>query len=465
MMKDLQFASIEELHAALHRGEISLVEIVAAHCQVILSLNPTLNALAVDASERARATAPDMEGARLHGPTTPPGPLLGATCVIKDSIDVEGLTRSDGSLNTPPTVSPRSTDLVQRLLAAGAICIGKGNMAEYGKSYFTENPRYGRTENPFRQGYSPGGSGGGDAVAVATGMATFGLGIDSGGSIRVPAAFCGIFGLYPAPGELPDRGATLPPSAVGLMLRSVGPLARSIQDLKAVYAVLADGVSKTSDRGVNRRAFAWYGEITGNRAHPEILAALEDVVGALKGLGYKGSRGAPACVERSLEPFIILAGQASLLLEDALAVQRGTPRDPAKEGPLVQILRQRIAQFLPPLSAERVLLMWHECTLLRRMAEELWEEFSFMVAPVAATLPPPYGAGPYQIEGQTLQSEQVFQFASSVNLLGLSAVAFPVKMSNTGLPIGLQLIGPPGSESRLMEIVKELGFVEALRPL
>jgi amidase len=472
---DISKLSGRALAALLRAGQVDPTEIAKFHLSRVDAHNASLNA--VRWIDRAQFLADAVTLREKIARGEPLGRVSGMVLTVKDSIHVKGMPRSDGSIQGllrqgGDLPSQLSAATVQRLQIEDGLVLGKANMAEMGRSYFTENPRFGRTVNPFNPERSPGGSGGGDAAAIAVGMAKGGVGADSGGSIRVPANFCGVFGLYPTPGVIPTLGMSGLNHTTRALLRNHGPLAAHLEDLELLFELMCSYVPSDPTsvpfplqvRAPGTKKFLWYSGMPGIEAHHEIRSSLLEVVRSLQLLGFHGEERVPSCVSGALEPFVIIAGQAALVIDDARATAEGVPNDPTKEGPLMQRLRDRIAQFLPPLTSEKLLMSWYELNRLRYEAASLFTEYDFILSPVTATLPPPHNAPSYDIDGQTVPSEQVFRFASAVNVLGVPAIAFPTVKSREGLPIGLQLIGPRFSDRMLCQVVRELGFVRALTP-
>lgn len=459
-----------ELAHRIRTKTLTSVELFSGHEANISRSNPSLNALRVfdQAGAKARAAKSDSE---IKAGTTR-GPLHGIFFCAKDSLDVAGMPGSHGSAHGAVACSPHNAVLVQRALDAGAICIGKTNMAEYGKSYYTENPAFGRTNNPFDLSRSPGGSSGGDSAALAAGFASFALAADSGGSVRVPANFCGLFGLYPTRGILTDGLSSSPPHAISALTRCNGILTKHLDDLEILLSALS-GFDPTDpysvpfppgaiDRRFSRGRFVYFSGMNGAECDPQIKEQLHAVVKQLQSLGYTAEERCPAEFSETFEIFIILAAQASLILEDSLERQAGTPRNAQSEGPIVQSLRTRVATELPPLTVERLLNCWAKVDFLRFRNQALWREFDFVLSPVAATIPPVHGTSTYPVGSQNLASQLVFQFASSVNVLGLPSIAFPTAMSKERLPLGLQIIGPRFSEYALIDTLRKIGCTRSL---
>src|SRR3989454_8409191 len=245
MSEELTTKSASELASLIRSREVSPVEVIDAHLRRIEKLNPSLNAivtLAEDAIDHARAA----DSALSKGETT--GPLHGVPLTVKDTIDTQGLRTTSGTRIRAHHVPERDAPVVARLKAAGAIILGKTNTPEMAVPYETDNPVFGRTNNPYDLKLTPGGSSGGEAAAIAACLSPAGVGSDLSGSIRVPAHFCGIAGLKPTIGLAPMDGHT--PEAIGALSLGacIGPMARSVRDVKLLFDVLTGEESRVSER-------------------------------------------------------------------------------------------------------------------------------------------------------------------------------------------------------------------------
>src|SRR5437762_2795759 len=230
-----------EIAELIRAKKLSPLEATEAALARIDTLNPTLNAFCLVAAEHARAAAREAEIAVTKG--EPLGPLHGVPVSIKDVVFTRGLTTTGGSRLFADHVPDEDAIAVGRLKAAGAIVLGKTNTSEFGHKAVTENPLFGVTRNPWRPALTPGGSSGGAAAAVASGMGALALGTDGGGSIRIPAAFCGVYGLKPSYGRVPHRGG-FPGFA---HVSHVGPITRTVRDAALMLDVIAGGAEAVLD--------------------------------------------------------------------------------------------------------------------------------------------------------------------------------------------------------------------------
>src|SRR5713226_6071792 len=231
--------SAREIAAQIRRKEVSPVEVARAHLDRIERLNPKLNAFVDCRPEAVLAQARDAEKAILRRDKDELGPLHGVPVSIKSAIDVAGHRCEAGTRLRAGYIAAEDAPLVARLRAAGAVILGVTNTPELLMAWETDNLLYGRTNNPWDLTRTAGGSSGGEAAAIAAGLSAGGVGSDGGGSIRVPAHFCGICGLKPTPGRIPALGHF--PTSVGpfAQLGVVGPMARSVADLRLLYEAMA----------------------------------------------------------------------------------------------------------------------------------------------------------------------------------------------------------------------------------
>ena len=239
------FSDATALREAIVRGETSAEDTLRAVLARIERCNGSVNALVALDAEAALARARALDTHLSEGGE--PGPLAGVPVTVKDMIDVAGFACTSGVRSRVDHRPVRSASVVQQLERAGAVIVGKTNLPELGDAVETDNLVFGRTNNPFDLDRTPGGSSGGEAVAVASGMSALGLGSDSGGSIRIPAHFCGLASIKPTYGRVPRTGLFPPAMGVGHERNQIGPLARSMRDVALALRVIAgpDGIDPT----------------------------------------------------------------------------------------------------------------------------------------------------------------------------------------------------------------------------
>src|SRR3954451_21815227 len=236
-MSDLTFLSATQMAQEIRLRRLSPVELVEAHLEKIARLNPRLNAFVQVNPERGRQDERLAQDAVLRGEAV--GQLRGVLISVKSSVDVAGMKVESGTRLRAGTVAAHDAPLVERLRRAGAVILGVTNTPELLMAWETDNALYGRTNSPWDLGRTPGGSSGGEAAAIASGMSAGGVGSDGGGSIRVPAHFCGICGLKPTPGRIPATGHFPPCGGPFALTGVVGPIARTVDDVSLLLSVMA----------------------------------------------------------------------------------------------------------------------------------------------------------------------------------------------------------------------------------
>jgi amidase len=453
---DLTRKSCVELAELIRARAISPVEVVEAHLRRIDQINPRLNAivtLAPDVLDQARAAEANlMNGGEV-------GPLHGVPLTVKDTIDTKGLRTTSGSRLRANDVPERDATAVARLKAAGAIILGKTNTPEMAISYETDNPIFGRTNNPHALDRTPGGSSGGEAAAIAACLSPAGLGSDLSGSIRVPAHFCGIVGLKPTIGRVPADGHI--PDANGLLSlgECIGPMARTVADLSLLFRVIADATQfETSNRAPAPDAavkalrglrIAWYSDDGVTPVTDETRAALLAAARALNDSGFDVNEERPPGVSEGARLWIELFSRAAT---DQLREFYKGREDEA--GPRVaELLRNsEIETDLDGkiIKAEKVAAAvlererWRE-DLLRRM-----KTTRLILAPVGSTPAFAHGTRRVTVKGQSISVWRAFSYAQTFNVFGLPSVVVPAGRTADGLPIGVQMIGRPYEEQTVL---------------
>src|SRR5947209_6048017 len=293
-MNDLTFLPAVQMAERIRHRKISPVELVEAHLRKIKKLNPVLNAFVQVDAEGSFRQARQAEAAVSRGAKL--GALHGVPISIKSSIEVAGFRCEAGTKLRQGTVASQDAPLVSRLRDVGAIILGTTNTPELLMAWETDNLLYGRTNNPWDLTRTPGGSSGGEAAAIASGMSAAGVGSDGGGSIRVPAHFSGICGLKPTPGRLPSTGHFPASGGPFAFLGVVGPMARTVGDLKVLFEVMQgpdDGdtcaapvpVTWPADHDVMQRKIGYFEDDGRTPVAPEIRRAVRMAADALAQAG------------------------------------------------------------------------------------------------------------------------------------------------------------------------------------
>ena len=434
---------------------ISPLEIIEAHLRQIERLNPSLNAIvtiAGDARDRSRvAEAAVISKTRI-------GVLHGLPVTVKDTIDVEGLRTTSGSRLRTNSCSGQDATVVARLRAAGAIILGKTNTPEMAIPYETDNPVFGRTNNPHDLNCTAGGSSGGEAAALAAHLSPAGIGSDLSGSIRVPAHFCGIAGLKPTTGRVPMHGH-LPEASGPLSLGAcIGPMARRVIDLAMLFSVMADDApidvsagefAQNARRQLGGLQVAYYLEDGIAPVTAETSSAIAAAAKVLAGAGLQVREDRPPAVSEGSRLWVELFSQAASEQlrefyrgreEEAgprvAAILRRQPEDNIFENRIKAA--ERLAQAVVERERRREeLLRWMKATPL-------------LLAPVGSVPAFEHGAERVNIEGQSISTFRAFSYCQTFNVFGLPAVSVPFARSSKGLPIGVQIVGRPCEEATVL---------------
>ena len=416
----------EEMVRLVGQGEITRRELVEAHLERITAHNGAINAIVETRGEAAlaEAAAADRDAAERTGLA-----LDGVPICIKDHFDVAGMKHTEGVHAMAHRVSTADEVAVARLRAAGAIIVGKCNQPDFQIRWNTVSDLYGATRNPRDLTRTVGGSSGGDAAAVASGMAALGLGADYGGSIRVPASFCGIYGLRPSAGRVPAV-ATLPPfdgpPTLDLMA-SIGPFARSVSDLWRAYEVLSGAdprdpatidmpLKKRSD-GTGRRVARMCHQ-TGARVTPKIEATLDWTADILSRAGYEiVDAGIPAA-ERAPEVWAELVGTE--LLHSAMPVWRDQMGESGR-----QHIDEMFGIYDLGRDVDRYIASFVERRAIVRETAAWMESHPLILAPVAGMPAPPLDFDHFLNRQQTQSLFDHMRNVMWVNLLSLPSMALP----------------------------------------
>ena len=292
---DLCFLGAAELGRRLRRRELSPVEVTRAHLERIAALDAGLNAFVRVAAERALEEARTAERELAAGAVR--GPLHGVPLALKDLFDTAGLATTAGSRILAGNVPARDAAAVARLRGAGLVLLGKTNLHEFAFGVTTDNPHHGPCRNPWDRGRSPGGSSGGSGAALAAGLCAASLGTDTGGSVRIPAAACGVVGLKPTLGRVSRRGVV----PLAWSLDTVGPMARTVEDVALLLAAVAgpdpedeacsvrpgEDYCRELEAGVSGLALGVPQEWFFDGVEPDIVAAVQAALAALEREGAR----------------------------------------------------------------------------------------------------------------------------------------------------------------------------------
>jgi amidase len=442
---------------------VSPVEAVEAYLRRIESENPRLNALVVlapDALERAR----EAEAAVARGEAR--GALHGVPLTVKDTIDVRGMTAACGSRVRAGFVPEDDAPAVARLRAAGAVVIGKTNCPEFALDYTSENPVYGRTNNPHDLARTPGGSSGGCAAAVAACMTAGSLGSDLAGSVRIPAHFCGVLALKPTAGRVPGGGQLPPSTGLHSLGSTLGPLARNVEDLRLFFRVLTGQTSAFKLEGETTHgtdvASADAGRLKGLRvafytdagavpSSVETRAAVSRAARALADAGADVFEATPPGVASATEMWLSLFEYATQRF-----IRRMYEGREDEAGRAARVILDRGARWGAP-ALEDVLKAWEERDRVRASLRVWMEDVPLFVAPVGAV--PAFRHeefGRLEFEGRSVSTFRAFSHAHAANVFDLPAVCVPASVTQTGLPVGVQIVGRPHEEALVLDAARVL---------
>jgi Asp-tRNA(Asn)/Glu-tRNA(Gln) amidotransferase A subunit family amidase len=458
-MNDLTFLPAVAMAEQIRQKKISPVELADAHLAKIERLNPRLNAFVHVDVERVRREACAAESAVMSGESL--GPLHGVPVSIKSCIELAGLRCEAGTRLRAGLVATQDAPLVARLRHAGAIVLGVTNAPEILMAWETDNLLYGRTNSPWDPERTPGGSSGGEAAAIASGMSAGGVGSDGGGSIRVPAHFSGICGLKPTPGRIPSTGHFPPSGGPFSLIGVVGPMARMVADLTALFEAMQgpdDGDACSAPVPLRRlntdelkKLRVGYFEDDGRTpVTAETRAAVRKAARALQDAGFQVEPFRPQGLEEARElwkKFFVVAG--GMLIRPMFT---GRKRDLSPT--LRQFLEWSAAE--PALTGQSLLDAWIGRDVLRRKFLVQMRKYPILLCPTAAIPAFRHGERRWQIDGKTVEYLDAWSYTEWFNLLGNPAAVVPVSHSVMRLPIGVQIVGRPWEEEQVLAVAAAL---------
>jgi amidase len=452
--------SAADLVRRITAGQATAAEAVEASLERIQRRDPGVNAFSVVLADDARVEAARLDARRAAGETT--GPLHGVPVAIKEEIDVAGcVTTFGGRGNTTPAAD--DGEVVRRLRQAGAVIVGKTRMPEFGQWPFTESVDGGITRNPWDRTRTPGGSSGGSAAAVALGMVPVAIGGDGGGSIRIPAACCGLFGLKPTRG----RVTTHPMPHLWWALGTTGPLTRTVLDSALVYDVIRGNVtgdmftapepptSFIAAAGTEPRALriGWSVKpvVRGVRPAREHVAAVEETAGLLEGLGHDVREVDPDYPGTTVLAFIpqFLGGVHA----EADAVEHPERLEPRTR--LVYELGRPVSRSV----LDRAMAAGER---IAQRANRVFDDVDVLLTPTIPGRPGPVGvlAGTRPVR-VAAASTRMIAWTSLWNVTGHPAASVPAGLAVDGLPLAVQLVGRIGDETTLLGLSAQ---IERARP-
>ena len=457
---DLFFTPAWRLVQQVRRIQRSPVEVVRAFLERIDTLNPRLHAFLTVDGERALAEARRCEAQAMAGGDLPP--LLGVPVAIKDLVYTNGLRTTGGSRAYAGHVPESDAIVVERLRLAGALVLGKTNTSEFGMSATTENLLGEDCRNPWEARRTSGGSSGGSAAAVAAGMGPLAVGSDGGGSIRIPAAFCGVFGFKPTFGTIPGHGGF--ESMPGFS--HLGPIARDVRDAALLLTATAgydprDGRSRrvrVADytRGLRGSIaglrVAWSADLGYGVTDPGVLEATATAAQAFASLGCEVEEATPQIEEPFSDFGPVVCADAAASLGHVLDEHRDV---------LTRYARRTLERGREVSGVEYARAMRGIERYRARMGD-FFERYDLLLTPATAATAFPCGQRPAQIAGQDVSALWgAFPYSVPFNITGQPAASLPCGFSAEGLPIGLQVAGRVGEDAL---VLRACAAFEQVRP-
>lgn len=468
-MTELTGLTIGRALELMRAGEISALELIEAHLARIEALDGTIGAYLHVTADRAREQAAAADRARANGADLP---LLGVPIALKDVLSTKGIETTCGSKILKGYKPIFDATAVARLYEAGAVLLGKVNMDEFAMGSSTENSGYFATRNPWNLDYVPGGSSGGSAAAVAADMALASLGSDTGGSIRQPASFCGVSAIKPSYGRVSRYGLI----AYGSSFDQTGPFARSVEDVARVLGVIAghDRLDSTSmPRSAPDYVAGLDGDISGVKIgmpaeyfaeglQPEVASAVRAAAAQFESLGAEVREVSLRHADYCLPAYYIIAmAEASANLARYDGVRFGARVEGAdlidtykktRGAGFGDEVKRRIMLGTYTLSAGYYDAYYGKAqavrTLIRQEFDGLFGQVDALLAPVAPSTAFKFG----EVMDDPLRMILADVLTISANLAGICGLSLPCGFDGQGLPIGMQLLGAPFTEERVLRL-------------
>jgi amidase len=444
---ELAFGGLAAHAAALAEGTVTSAELTDEVLRRIEVTQPSLNAFRWLRAEDARREAAEADRRLAAGERAP---LLGVPVAIKDDVDIAGLPTAFGCAGDFPVLDTDS-EVVRRLKAAGAVIVGKTNTPEIGQWPFTEGTAFGATRNPWDTEHTPGGSSGGSAAAVAAGIVPGALGSDGAGSIRIPAAWTNLVGIKPQR----DRVSPAPERELFNGITVIGPLARTVADAALLLDVAAGtsvySPAATASPGKLRIGLSTRIPFTATKTslRPEVRSAVERLAGTLRELGHEVVEVEPAyrLIGLGFLPLSLVGVRDWCRRVPDQALLDPRTRENARHGALLGTPALRVAKAAEP--------------LLRKRIGAVFDKVDVLLAPTTAAPPPRIGAFDGLSGWETDQAMiAACPYAWPWNVLGWPGVNVPAGLTDDGLPLGAQLLGPADSEERLISLAAQLETAE-----
>jgi amidase len=470
-LRELVYATANELAAAIRERRVPVVDVVDAHLAQIARCNPALNAIVTLNEEAARARAREADAALARRELW--GPLHGVPVTIKDSFATAGLRTTSGFPPLANYIPNADATVVARLQAAGAIVLGKTNLPLLVHGFQSDNPVFGRTNNPWNLERTPGGSTGGGAAALAAGMSALEVGSDYGGSVRIPAHYCGLFALKPTENRVPLTGhiPELPTVSRGVRhVATPGPLTRCVEDLALVFQVIAGPdpahpevppvpLTPAQKKPWNKLRIAWTDDFGDVPVTADTQTALAGLVDKLQQRGCEIVRRMPDGLDfpavwetygelRQCEVGAALPPELEKECAANFGVKAGS-EDPEMRG-MAGRLNATLRQYIATLAKRGTYIA---------AIEEFFRTWDAWLCPVSVGPAFPHcpTGTPIDVDGHQVPYRLGGTgYTSPFSLTGHPVVVLPLALSSDGLPIGVQVVGRRWSEMELLALAEQL---------
>ena len=472
-MSDIHYQSAGDLAGAIRRREISSHEVAGAFLARIAEKNPAINAVVTMDGESVCRRARQADAALARGEVW--GPLHGVPVTFKDAFETDGLRTTAAHKPLSGYIPKRDATVVRRLRNAGAIVLGKTNMPELAMDTQCENALFGATKNPWNTDHTPGGSSGGEAAAIAAGMSPLGLGSDMGGSVRMPAHYCGVYSLKPTEGRVSQTGHIPPlPDDSGWIrhLAVSGPVARSVADLRLCLGIISgpDGydlrvppvpLMDVPARPLAEYRFAWAEDFGGLPVSADIRAAMRKLADDLTHAGCRVESAAPQDFDFE-EVWKTYGEMVGSMLAAHLPL--GSRTVLRSLGPLLfrHDFITRAASRSVTTGMKRYIAVLERRDRLQRSLERFLADYDGWLCPAASTPAPlrrPMGKinGSIDLDGTPLPGHLgAIGYSCPFNLTGNPVMVIPLGISAASLPIGVQIVGRQWDEMALLNAAEAL---------
>jgi len=453
----IYFSSATALARAIKEKKVSSEEVVTAFLDRINEVNPKLNAVVQLVAGEALEEAKEAD--RILEKGTDTGPLHGVPMTIKDSFDTAGIISTGGTLGRKNYIPEKDATIVARLKQAGAILLGKTNTPELTLFGDTYNLVYGQTNNPYDLERSAGGSSGGAVAIIASGGSPFDIGTDTGGSIRGPAHCCGLCGIKPTSGRVPRTGHIISYSDYTQSLTTVGPLARTVDDLIYLFPIIAGSdhidpyvydlpIGNPGQIDCSRLKYVYYTDNGIQTPTPDIIQAVTKVSEELANSGSTVQESRPPEVEQTLELFfeVIMADKAFRVNE--VLKNAGTEQI----APYLQWVKETTDFDAKTISPREFATVFEKWSQFRSNMISFFSAYDIIICPVYSIPAPKQGITFEELNLHFLS------YTSTYNLTGWPAAVVRVGTSSEGLPVGVQIVGKPWEEHKVLAVAKFLEY-------